>query len=218
MTSLQCCWLPQVLSCLHRGFETYVTNLLRESNLVDLFRYFHPDKTRYTWRQRNKLKQARLDYFIVSSSFTDLTISTDIKPGYRTDHSMLELNVEINNFRRGRGTWKLNTSLLKDNQYLQLINDCIRDEYIKYAVPIYEYDYLKTSSFDKIQLTIDDNLFLEMLLVRIRGESIKYGTYKKKVNLMLERNLMQEIEQLEKGEKLADLELLEEKKPRIIGI
>ena len=101
--------------------RNYVTDLLRESNLVDLFRYFLPDKTRYTWRQRNKLKQARLDYFIVSSSFTHLTISTDIKPGYRTDHSMLELNFEINNFRRGRGTWKLNTSLLKDNQYLQLI-------------------------------------------------------------------------------------------------
>ena len=52
--------------------------------------------------------------------------------------------------------------------------------------------------------------------MRIRGESIKYGTYNKKANLRLERNLMQEIEQLEKGKKLADLELLEEKNQELL--
>ena len=52
--------------------------------------------------------------------------------------------------------------------------------------------------------------------MRIRGESIRYGTYKKKVNLKLESNLMLEIEQLEKGEKLTDLDLLEEKKQELL--
>ena len=90
-------------------------------------------------QKKNPLKQARLDYIITSSCFTDLITSVNIRPGYRSDHSMVELTFLISHFRRGRGTWKLNTSLLKDKEYISLIRNCIREEYLKYTAPIYSY-------------------------------------------------------------------------------
>ena len=57
----------------------YVSDLILEHNLVDLYRYYNPDKRRYTWQKANLLKQASLDYFVVTSSFTDLSIDIDIK-------------------------------------------------------------------------------------------------------------------------------------------
>ena len=147
----------------------YVSDLLLEHNLVDLYRYYNPDKRRYTWRKTNPLKQARLDYFVVTSSFTDISIDTEIKPGYRSDHSILECTFLISNFKRGRGTWKLNTSLLKDREYLLLINNCIQDEFLKYAALVYELDFVKEPPFKDIQLTIDYDLFLEVLL---RGSEV----------------------------------------------
>ena len=57
---------------------------------------------------------------------------------------MVELTFLISHFTRGRETWKLNTSLLKDKEYISLISNCIREEYLKYAAPIYSYVFWKT--------------------------------------------------------------------------
>ena len=43
-------------------------NLMDEQNLIDAFCYFHPDKKRYSWRQKNSIKQARLDYILISNT------------------------------------------------------------------------------------------------------------------------------------------------------
>ena len=100
-------------------------NILLETmkiyNLVDTFRYFHPDVHRYTWRRKNPIKQARLDYVLTSKSFVDLITSTRIVPGYKSDHSISEMNILINKFKRGRGVWKLNCDLLKDIAYVNMI-------------------------------------------------------------------------------------------------
>ena len=146
--------------------------------MVDVFRYYYPDKKIYTWHKHKPLKQARLDYFLVSSSFTDLITNIEIKPGYRSDHSIQELSFSISKFKRGRGTWKLNTSFLKESCFVDLVNRCIKEEYQNYAIPVYSRQYLNNIT-NNIQLLIDYDLFLEVILLRIRGESIKYGSRKK---------------------------------------
>ena len=72
----------------------------------------------------------------------------------------------ISNFKRGRRTWKLN-SLLKDSEYIRLVNKCIREEYQKYAVPVYTPEFLEKCCYQDIHLTIAPDLFLEALLLRI---------------------------------------------------
>ena len=119
-----------------------------------------------------------MDYFIVSSSLTDLIRDVDIKAGYRSDHSMLELNIYLNKFEVGKGIWKFNTNLLKDMEYINLINKSIQEEVTKYAVPVYNLDNINEIS-ERIDLTITEDLFLETLVLRMRGETIKYSSYKK---------------------------------------
>ena len=173
-------------------------NIMEENNLIDTYRYFYPNRKRYTWRRHNPLKQARLDYFLISSSLTDLISDFDIKAGYKSDHSILELNMCLNKSVQGKGLWKFNTDLLKDLEYVHLINKVINEEIIKYAVPIYNFDNFSKFQDEEITLTISDDLFLEMSILTIRGETIKYSSLKKKKEKSNEIKLINEIEELEK--------------------
>ena len=179
-------------------------DIIKDHSLFDLYRHFHPDTRRYTWRRYKPLKQARLDYFIVSESLIDLVESVNIKPGYRTDHSMLEVNILQSKFTRGKGVWKFNTNLLRDQAYLELINQCIKDEVIKYAVPVYNMQSINTIPENELQITISENLFLEMLFLRIRGETVRYSSTKNKLEVSRESELLSDLEKLENEEDMAD--------------
>lgn len=43
--------------------RNYIINKIKENNLFDPFRELHPSMKRFTWRRKNPLKQARLDFF-----------------------------------------------------------------------------------------------------------------------------------------------------------
>ena len=47
-------------------------DLINELDLLDVYRTLHTDTKRYTWRRKNPLKQAKLDYFLISASMTKL--------------------------------------------------------------------------------------------------------------------------------------------------
>ena len=85
--------------------------------------------------KKNPIKQARLDYFLISDKMTNIVDNCTIRPSYRSDHSIVELDIIINNFEIGKGIWKLNVSLLKNIDYINLINNLIDKEKHKYALP-----------------------------------------------------------------------------------
>ena len=73
-------------------------------------------------KPRSGIVQNRRDYWIVSSALEYLIESVDIKPGYCSDHSILNLNIElIGTQTRGRGSWKFNNNLLQDDNYFILV-------------------------------------------------------------------------------------------------
>ena len=166
-------------------------------DLKDTFRLMHPSLRRYTWRRKNPVRQAQLDYFLISHSMHDVITNCCINPGYRSDHSIVQINIQLSKFNRGRGLWKFNCSLLKDDKYVSLVNKLIQEEKLKYADPVYSLHHLQTASDEDIKFTINSNNFLEMLLLRIRGETIKYATYHKRQDNELENRLKSEIEALE---------------------
>ena len=177
-----------------------VTDMIASHKLSDCFRELHPSLKRYTWRRKNPLKQAQLDFFLVSEIFMDLISDCNISPGYRTDHSAIELSFFINKFERGRGLWRFNSQLLQNREYIQIVKNVIKEEIVKYAVPVYSQTFLNTSGCEKeMQLTIDDSTFLEVLLLRIRGETIKYALLRKKLILANEKRLIADIENIEKS-------------------
>ena len=108
--------------------QTILLDIINRLNLADAYQYFHPISKCFTWRRRNPLKQSRLDYFLISSPLTDLISNIEIRAGYKSDHSILYMSILINNFERGKGVWKFNTELLKDESYLKLVQECIMDK------------------------------------------------------------------------------------------
>ena len=189
-----------------------VIEMMNEVNLVDIYRYLHPDTVRFSWRRRNPQKQARLDYFLVTSSMVDIIEKCDIKCSYRSDHSIVQMDISLSDFKIGKGIWKMNNSLLKNKDYLHLINEVIQNEKLKYALPVHSYDYMKKAT-NHINFSIDDDDILEQLFLSIRGETVKYATYLKKQNNQQEIKLIEDIKNLEKlsdNQRLSSL--LEDKK------
>ena len=105
--------------------------------------------------------------------------------------------------------WKFNNSLLKDIEYAKLIRDCIQHTKEQYMIPVYNIEYIRNNENFSIQMKISDQLFLETLLIIIRGKTISYSAFKKKQNNLREENLQKEIKLLEEEEVL-DVEKIED--------
>ena len=78
----------------------------------------------------------------------------------------------MDNFKHGKSLWKHNNSLLRDPEYLQTIGSKILDIKTQYSLPIYTLENLEYIPDAEIQVLINDQLFLETLLMEIRGKSI----------------------------------------------
>ena len=123
--------------------------------------------------------------------------------------------INLTKFNNGKRIWKFNTRYFSDPEYLLKINDAIRDEYIKYAVPVYNVTYITVDAFPEIDLTINCEKFLEAMLLRLRGETIEYASKAKRKESNKENLLISEIEMLES--KLVDIQspVLEMKKTEL---
>jgi exonuclease III len=72
-----------------------VLNLCNEMDLTDPWRIQNPNIRKFTWRQHDSNKQARLDFFLISAELNSNMKSCDIKPGYRTDHSLIDIQFDF---------------------------------------------------------------------------------------------------------------------------
>lgn len=163
-----------------------VIKLQEKFNLVDPWRINNPDARIYTWSKKTPIKQARLDFFLISEELMSLLHSVSILPGYRTDHSIIELQLKFNNFTKGKGFWRFNNSLLRDPTYVQKVKDTIAETELEYRE---QGNPVET----EISTCIDDDLFLEILLMKIRQITIYYASKKskerKKQKELLERQI-----------------------------
>lgn len=174
--------------------------IMDDLQLLDYFRILNPDRRVYTWHKKTPLKQGRLDYILISESLSNSVETYLIKPGYRSDHSIVVVELKFNSFKRGCGLWKFNNSLLSDKEYVQKVKETIHKVCRQYS----------KSDTDNTR-SIDDSILLEVLLMEIRGVTISYSSYKKKQREKQEISLLEEIGHLETEEKI-DLHLIEEKR------
>ena len=168
--------------------------------LIDIFRELNPGSKRYTWRQFGGSKRARLDFFLISSHLAPYVEKTDILPGLSSDHSIPLLDIDFSRFKRGRGFFKFNNSLLKDKEYVELVLYSIKSVIIQYAEDIYTEDYLENATPEQLQsivCTINPQLLLECLLLEIRGKTISYCAWKKKSRNAAQTLALQRLEMAE---------------------
>jgi hypothetical protein len=104
--------------------------MLEIFDLIDIWRILNPDTKRYTWRATGKrgVQQSSLDYFLVSNSFIYRVGTCEIGPCIYSDHNIISLEITLKSHsERGRGFWKLNTSLLRDKEYVTKIIQTIEE-------------------------------------------------------------------------------------------
>ena len=101
--------------------RTKVLKFIGEDNFIDVYRNLHDEKG-FTWRKLNPMKpQTRVDFFLISDARFEFVYDNCVVSGYRTEHSGTILKLEFNKNERRKGYWKFNNSLLKDNEYIQVV-------------------------------------------------------------------------------------------------
>ena len=149
-------------------------------DLLDIWMELYSEMRRYTWRRNTPLQQSRLDFFfLISDLLSTFVTNADTKAGYRTDHSMITMTLTLGKESKNKLLWKFNNSLLKDKLFAEEINDVIKAVVEEYAtLPSMREQLSKIPKCD-IQFVISDQLFLDVLLMKIRSKTISYATMKK---------------------------------------
>ena len=132
--------------------------IIENKNLIDAYRQLHETEPRFTWRKRNPRKQARLDFFLISENLLTFLNKSSIEHSYRSDHSSITLELTINEFKRGKGLWKFNNSLLIRNDYTTLIKNTINCIKEQYAIPVYNINAIGEIPDESLQFTINYQL------------------------------------------------------------
>ena len=182
--------------------------LSRIFDLVDVWRLRNKAKKQYTWRQRNPRIHCRLDYFLISQHVLDVVVKANILPSIFSDHSPISLSLKFTDEPTlGRGHWKMNTSLLKDNnfkvrikeniliwrrQYSQIANNNLKWELLKYEIRQFTISFSK----NKVKERRERKETLEKRLIELEKQEYQN-----------DENIFNEIE-LTKGE-LREIHLIE---------
>ena len=120
-------------------------------DLCDIWRIRNPKRRRFTFRQHHSTGfiQRRLDYFFISNSLQESTKTTDTLATFSTDHSPITFSLcHLKEFPRGKGLWKFNKSLIKNENYREQMKTLIK--HVLYNLdqdnivdPQFRWEYLK---------------------------------------------------------------------------
>ena len=187
-------------------------NKMAELDLIDIFRELHPTDRKYSWKQWGNKKFSRLDYFLISNSLLPFVQKVEILTTCFSDHSPIVLEIDFSKFKRGRGFWKMNNSLLSDMNYVKIIKNTIKRVTAQYATINDEPNFFERASIEQLEqfylsqtpeslqtlpLQINSELFLDTLMMEIRRATILYSAEKKRNRMSEELLLNHEIEILE---------------------
>ena len=153
----------------HKRCRTVINNIIDAYSLTDIWRDMHPDLMQYTWHSHHKPPIfSRLDYFLISENLRNSIVSSRHNIGYKSDHSIVSLNIDLINLTRGPGYFKINNSLSLNEDYQEIIKNSI-------------------SEIAEINKEANPNTKWELIKGTVRNETIKYATYKKKETIKHEK-------------------------------
>ena len=142
-------------------------------DLIDAWRVLNPDSSRFTWKQKKPEIHCRLDFFLINLFTFCNIISAEILAGYKTDHSVITLQISLHFKTRVGGFWKLNISFLSETEYVNQIKSTI-------AQTINEYSLDNTVDPGRWVNPNPNPGLWEMVKMKVREVSIIYGTTKKR--------------------------------------
>ena len=104
---------------------------LEKLNLIDLYRHCHPEGKNYSWCTTDLSRKSRIDYIFgparCLSWINKIEITTT--PHFVSDHNFIKIELKVfNDFERGAGYWKLNSSILADKLTLEDLTKVLQRE------------------------------------------------------------------------------------------
>ena len=101
-----------------------LNHLFEASCVIDIWRYLHPTTPGFTWTRWNGSLASRIDLFGVPFAWVPSVSSCSVYVCPFSDHRGLCLSLSVPDaVPPGPGYWKLNTSILDDPDYRQLVRD-----------------------------------------------------------------------------------------------
>ena len=145
--------------------------LQNQLDLIDIRRIKNPDKRSFTRSQKSPRIFCRLNYWLISNNLNDLVKSSDIIPAIRTNHDAISIEMgELENEQKGPAYWKMNCSLLKDEEYVNSVTEML---------PVWTAEGRKELS--------DSRNVWDWIKYNIRAHTISYSK-KKKTRKEMQRN------------------------------
>ena len=151
-----------------------IENIQTEFCLHDIWRIKNPTTLSFTWSKSSPFIFCRLDYWLISDSLHDLVTQVDIVASIKTDHSAIVLELkDIEENCKGPGFWKLNTSLLNRQEYVEMItngmpvwideatdlsNNRVKWDWIKFKIKMSSITFSKKISRERQKLEEELNL------------------------------------------------------------
>ena len=133
-------------------------------DLSDIWRRRNPDIERFTWSNKSRKIQVRLDFFLISKDLSSDLHSCSIVNSPESDYSAITLHLKSENLMqpKGPGFWKFHNSLLEDCEYV----DKLREEIL-----LFKNKYLAVQNA---------NLKWDLIKMEICGFIIKFSKIKAK--------------------------------------
>ena len=174
--------------------------LLKRYALCDIWRKTNPLSKQFTWRNHSLHIASRLDYWLVNKNIQVKVITSDIRPVIRADHNAISLKIGVKDNKIGPGYWKMNTSILNDEDYQHSIRNMIDNVQEKELNSFAKWELLKirirefTQKFCK-RKTVKKKTRKELLQEKL--ETLEKLINEKKKNIEIERNYRAVKEELE---------------------
>ena len=167
-----------------------IEHITKRLTLNDIWRTKNPEGRVFSWyRSKPKLSASRIDYALISDGMIDQCDNVSYMTGINSDHLAFYLYISMNKNRRGRGYWKLNVTLLRNKEYVEIINTLID----------------KVTKETENQPTFDR---WEFLKYKIREETIEYSKYKTSEQDLIIAQLSEKVTEMENKLEKVNIDLL----------
>ena len=97
--------------------------LLNENVLIDSWRYLHETEKMHTWRRGFIAR--RLDYILVGEDIIQYAQRASIDSIGFSDHLLASVSIKFNSFKFRKSYYKMNVSVLLDNNYVNMMKNKI---------------------------------------------------------------------------------------------
>lgn len=108
--------------------------VIDDFDLVDIWRHKHPMTRMFTYQTSNRQNvSSRIDFWLVSTFLSPSVHKCEICPSIKTDHRLIKLCLKGEIWqKRGRGFWKFNAGLLREQDYVDQVKNMLQELRTKY--------------------------------------------------------------------------------------